>query len=288
MIDILRIEWNLGNSCNLKCSYCSKELNDGTNAFPNLEVLCPAFDHLLDQTRAFSSVEIEITGGEPTESLALKQIIENTCDPRIKFKLISNGSADITWWKSIKHKLFGLQLTYHQIANLYHFSDIVQELKDIRPRVLIALTPETWETQKQVYNLFRTSGHDVHMQLLYSNFTKGNSEYLKYSKEQWDEYYRSEGIDPTATQEVVQTIEFKRINHLNNYFGHLCWAGVNQIVIDNFGDAWRGWCKANEPMGNIYKKTLELDRQPRVCPRSQCKNGFDLQARKSENSWGIA
>ena len=41
-------------------------------------------------------------------------------------------------------------------------------------------------------------------------------------------------------------------------------------------------------MGNIFAQTVSLDIGPRACPKPQCKNGFDLQARKSEGSWGLA
>lgn len=288
MNDLLRIEWNLGNSCNLKCSYCSQDLNNGTNPFPNYEVLRPAFDHIVDQTRAFSSVQIEITGGEPTDSPALKLILAEKIPAHIRLKLISNGMANLNWWTEVKNKLSAVQLSYHATTDFDHFFSVVKELNSIETRIMIVITPETWSKQKLAYDILKTFNFDVHLQLLYSNFTKGNNEYLKYSTEQWNEYYCSEGINPSVKKDVVQTIEFKRQHRLNDFFGHLCWAGVNQIVIDNFGDVWRGWCKANEPMGNIYKKTMLLDRQPRVCPRNQCKNGFDLQARKSDNSWGFA
>jgi hypothetical protein len=131
-------------------------------------------------------------------------------------------------------------------------------------------------------------GYDVHLQLLYSNFTRGNNQYLKYSNEQWAEYYSTQGVDIHNQQQVETTIEFKRVNHLNNYYGHLCWAGYNQIVIDNFGDVYRGWCKSNNSLGNVYRHDVVLDKQPYPCPKTQCKNGFDLQAHKSKGSWGIA
>lgn len=284
----IRFEWNLGNSCSQDCLYCHRELKDGRNPFPTYDLLFPAFAHLIEQTRDFLSVQIEITGGEPSESSALRTVIENNNDDRIKFKLISNGYAEQGWWRSIKTNLYGVQLTYHQSCDLDHFYNVVQELNTLRPRIMIAVAPEHWDKQKQIFDLFKSLGHDVNLQMLYSNFTRGNNEYLKYSQEQWNEYYISKGIDPNEKQQVVQTIEFKRVHSLNNYYGHLCWAGVDQLVIDNFGDVWRGWCQSDGSMGNIYKQTMQLDRQPRVCPRLQCRNGFDLQARKSENSWGIA
>lgn len=289
MTDTLQIEWSLGNSCNLACSYCSWELNDGTNSFPDLEKLSPAFDHLVEQSRAFSNVRIDVNGGEPTLSLALQNIILSNKDSRIKFKLISNGQSSIEQWTHLAPKLYALTLTFHTSEDLNHFSSVVNTVKTcLEPTVYVATTPDNWTTAMVAYKTLKTQGANVQLQFLYENFTKGNSRYLAYSKEQWDEYYTEQGIDIYSKPQVESTIEFKRSNFLNNYFGHLCWAGVTQVVIDNFGDVWRGWCKSHAPMGNVFEQTVVLDQLPRACPKSQCKNGFDLQARKSNNSWGMA
>ncbi len=284
----LTIDWNLGNSCDLKCSYCSPVLHDGTNPFPNIDKFVPAFDHLINQTRDFSRVDLEFSGGEPTSSDAIKHVILQNTDSRIKFKLISNGQAPINWWEEVVDHLYDLTLTYHAGTSFDHFLILINIVQHLKPKVYIAITPQSWTIQKTVYDTLKKLGHDVHLQLLYSNFTKGNNEYLKYSDEQWNDYFKEIGIDPTVSKQVESTIEFKRVNKLNNFYGHLCWAGVNQFIIDNFGDAWRGWCKSNKCLGNVFDKTLVLDQRPQVCPKIQCRNGFDLQARKSEGSWGMS
>jgi sulfatase maturation enzyme AslB (radical SAM superfamily) len=287
--DTLQIEWSLGNSCNLKCSYCSWELNDGTNPFPDIDKLSLAFAHIVEQSQAFSNVKIDINGGEPTLSLALQHVIFSNQDPRIKFRLMSNGQASVAQWTQMSPNLYDLTLTYHSTEDLNHFSRVIDAVrKHVEPTVCIAFTPDNWINQRQVYNILKEQGVKVQMQLLYNNFTKGNNAYLAYSNEQWNEYYTEQGIDIYNTQQVASTIEFKRVNLLNNYFGHLCWAGVTQIVIDNFGNVWRGWCKSNKSMGNIFLQTLILNATPTACTKTQCKNGFDLQARKSEGTWGIA
>ena len=289
MTDTLQIEWSLGNSCNLDCSYCSWELKAGNNLFPDHDKLSLAFAHLVDQSQAFSNVRIDVNGGEPTLSLALQYVILSNKDPRIKFKLISNGQASIEQWTHMAPNLYDLSLTYHATEDFDHFLNVVNAVnKHINSTVYVAVTPENWTKQHECYNILKHKNINVQLQFLYDNFTKGNNKYLNYSKEQWDEYYTEQGIDIYNKQQVEATIEFKRVNHLNNYFGHLCWAGVTQIVIDNFGDVWRGWCKSHAPMGNIFAQTVSLDTGPRACPKPQCKNGFDLQARKSEGSWGMA
>jgi organic radical activating enzyme len=285
--ETITIDWNFGNECDLKCSYCNKELHDGANPFPILDKFDPAFAHLVEQTRAFSRVNLEFSGGEPTQSQSLQNIILANQDNRIKFKINSNAQAPADWWQAIAHKLYSTTLTYHQSTDFEHFLRVANSINEfIRPKIYIPLTPETWDLS--CYRHLKELGYDAHLQLLYSNFTRGNDQYLKYTDAQWDEYYTSQGINIRNPVQVEKTVEFKRINHLNNYYGHMCWAGVSQIIIDNFGYVYRGWCKSDGHMGNIFDHSFVIDSRPRPCPKTQCKNGFDLQARKSEGSWGIA
>lgn len=281
------IDWNFGNTCDLKCNYCNKELYDGANPFPTLDNFGPAFDHLINQTQGFSHVQLEFSGGEPSQSEAMRRVILSNADERVKFKINSNAQAPVEWWSNIAHKLYESTLTYHSSTEFEHFLRVVYAVSNyIRPKIQIPLTPDTWDLTN--YRTLKSLGCDVHLQLLYSNFTRGNNEYLKYTDQQWEEYYKEQGIDIKNIVQVEKTVEFKRVNNLNNFYGHLCWAGYNQIIIDNFGYVYRGWCKSGNDLGNVFKGTVELLKQPGVCPKQQCRNGFDLSARKSENSWGFA
>lgn len=289
--DLITIDWSLGNACNLNCTYCHPELKDGANPFPPIDKLRPAFNHLIDQCRAFSRIKIEFNGGEITSSDAVKQLILENKDTNIQFKLHSNGTALLSWWDAVSPCLDDLTITYHTGTNYVfeHYRELAILLKDrLSLRINVAATPENWQYSFAAYQELKSIHSNTHLQMLYSNFTRGNDQYLKYSEAQWQAYYAEQKVDFYNPVEVEQTIEFKRINHLNNYYGHLCWAGYNQIIVDNFGDVYRGWCKSSPGLGNIYKQNVALLPNPEVCPKALCKNGFDLQAKKSENSWGLA
>jgi len=285
----LIIQWNLGNNCNLDCSYCHTDLKDGSNPFPDIDKLRPAFVHLVEQARAFSLIKLEIPGGEPTESKALKELMLENTSPAIHFKLYSNAQAEISWWKSVAPNLYELELTYHATTDLNHFLQVINVVDDsTQLTVLVPHTPANWGTANLAYNIIKEKIDNVKIQLLFKDHTRGNSQYLDYTEEQWAIYFTSIGVDSTNSEEVADTNEYKKIHFLNNFYGHMCWAGANQIIIDNFGYVYRGWCKSNGHMGNIFDQSFVIDVKPRPCPKSQCKNGFDLQAHKSKGSWGIA
>ena len=287
MHERITVDWNLGNSCNLSCSYCHWELNNGENPYPAIEKLSLAFDHLIDQCRAFSQIQIEFTGGEPTSSESVCDIILKHSN-NIEFKLVSNGTADYKWWANIKHCLAEVTLTYHTTTDLSHFINVVNLLKDKKLTVFVAIPADRWDVGRYAYKTIQELHSNTYIQLLYKNFIRGNNVYDDYTHDQWKEYYQEQGIDISNNEAVRQTIEFKRVNKLNNYYGHMCWAGYTQIVVDNFGDVWRGWCKSDLCLGNVFQNTVNLTQKPKPCPRQQCRNGFDLRVYKSKGSWGIA
>lgn len=282
----LRVQWNFGNTCNLDCNYCHPDLNSNSWPFPDLDKLLPAFDRLHHICQRIDEVEISILGGEPTYSHALRYIIENYCKDNFKFRLSSNGYAAHGWWQNIKEKLNWVSLTYHLSQDLYVFIDKADVVKD-RSDILIAIEPQHWDFGIKAYQELKKINHLTQLQFLYKNFTRGNSIFLDYSKEQWDYYYKEQGIDTAQPRQVEKTIEFKRQNNLNDYYGHMCWAGVDQIIINHYGDVYRGWCFTGH-LGNIYNDGFELLDYARPCPKFQCTNGFDLQARKSQGTWGMA
>lgn len=280
----LKIQWSLANQCNRQCSYCHPELYKGDNPFPSLEKLSKAFTNLDNLSVNYNTITLEITGGEPTYSQNLQLMMARNSNSRLRYQLISNGYADTSWWDSVKSKLDLVQLTYHHDADFDHFFNVVKVLEEIRPTVLIPITPDNWNKQVRVYETLKPFDLDLQLQFLYSNFTRGNNQYLNYDQSQWDYYYASKGI--VHQEEVVKTVEFRRQHNLNNFYGHLCWAGSEQIVINQLGDVYRGWCFGFK-FGNIYLDKIKLQ-GPRPCPKTQCTNGFDLKARKSEGTWGMA
>lgn len=288
MSNVLRIQWNIGNYCNYSCNYCHKDLKDGSIPFPDFDKLETGLHSLLDQASFFEVIRIELLGGEVTTSQAVKQMMQMETRPTLQFRIYSNGSASIEWWKEMRNKLYEIDLTYHPNSDLDHFYNVVKSLNDISGEninVIIAAPPDRWEHAIVAYE--KLISFNPSLQMLYRNFTRGNNQYLDYSQNQWMQYFSFSGINPNNTSEMVETNEYRKINLLNNFYGHLCNAGYDQIVINQQGDVYRGWCYSNSTLGNIFTGTFKLDQKPRPCPKNQCNNGFDQKAHKSSKSWGL-
>lgn len=282
------IQWNIGNTCNFNCEYCPSSLKDGQAKFPTVDQFISAIENIQQQTANFDTVEIELTGGEPTLSEAVQKCLASPVD-KIKFRFHSNGTAYVAWWQQALPNFSEITLSLHAQADFDHFVNVANVLHNqCNLKLLIAMNVDDFDDQQSKYNILKDRFSKVQPQMLYSNFTKGNSQYLDYTDQQWRWYFSETGVNPNNSFDISNTIEFKRLNNQNTYKGNLCWAGHSQLIIDSYGWAFRGWCKADTALGNVYDSTLVLDRQPRVCPKLLCTNGFDLGAKKSQSSWGFS
>ena len=86
----VNIQWNIGNTCNFNCEYCPSSLKDGQAKFPTVDQFISAIENIQQQTVNFDTVEIELTGGEPTLSEAVQKCLSSPVD-KIKFRFQRYG-----------------------------------------------------------------------------------------------------------------------------------------------------------------------------------------------------
>jgi len=290
-VNPLKIQWQIGNQCNFRCNYCHGDYHDGSNPMLDHEQVLKAFDNLKESITSHETVQLEFLGGEPTISQPVREIITSCADQRFKFDLTTNASADLTWWRNADPRLNVVTLAWHGSGNTSHFLEVVNLLSSTRSiaSLPIVINAEPWALKwaraVETYSLLKHQGLNVKLKLLFANHNKGNDRYLNYTKDQFDYWAKENNIEiPEQEQKPIEWVE----NQLyTDYKGHLCWAGVDQIVIDYFGYVYRGWCRVGSSYGNIFDKPFKLDSNPKVCTRVLCKNGFDQQAKKSEKGWGL-
>lgn len=279
------INWSIGNTCNFNCEYCPDILKSGSISLPDTNKFADAFKLVFEK---FDHLEIQISGGEPTIFPGIVAALEKiTPHPNKKIRIESNGSQSLSWWETNKLFFQSVDLSYHQgPMSLEHIISVAKILQSAGAAVNIRVptTDVNWENSIKALNTVKANDIEASLQLLYTNFTKGNNQYYPYTDRQMHWYYDSKGINNT---DVPQTVEFRRQNNLNNYLGHLCWAGIDQLVIDKFGYVFRGWCEQGGYLGCIFEDDVQWPEKPIVCRRNQCSNGFDLLAKKSNNSWNL-
>lgn len=292
IVNKLAIQWQIGNECNFKCDYCHVDYHSGSNPFLSYEQFQKGFSNLNTSVEKYDLIEIEFQGGEPTISPAIRDKIADSTDPRYKYILTTNASADLAWWQRAVANLSHVVLAYHPQCDIDHFNQVVEIVKQSKVRFSVVVNAHNdrskWDTAIDTYDYYASKYQPVQFKTLFADHGKGNNKFLAYNADQWAFYLEVNNIKAPKDEPVEDQIQWVEERLYNNYKGHLCWAGINQIVIDYFGYAYRGWCHSNGGFGNIFETPIELDVQPKVCPKIVCKNGFDLLAKKSEKSWGMS
>lgn len=250
-----------------------------------------ALSNIRDSVLDCDAVYLEMLGGEPTISRAVRSAITHPIDPKFKFVLTSNGSADIEWWTNAAPNLDTVILAWHSTCDTEHFKQVAALLstyEHLRLHITINALPNSteWETATALYEQFKADNYKSEFKIMFANHNKGNDQFLEYKPVQMVFYAKENGYSVPSDPAKYNLPDF--ISQLyTDYKSHLCWAGVDQVVINYFGYVYRGWCMVGNGYGNVFDAPVTLDSSPKICNRTLCKNGFDQQAKKSEKSWGL-
>lgn len=292
LVKKLAVQWQIGNQCNFRCDYCHHDYHSGSNPFLDYEQFQKGFFNLERSVTDYEQVTIEFQGGEPTISPAIRNKVADPGVTRYKYILQTNASADLEWWHLAVKNLSEVSLAYHPQVDTEHFKQVVEIVRANCPKWGISVNAhpdhDRWEKAVSIYEFYKNQNVYVTFRALFADHNRGNQQFLEYTPEQWAYYTRANHIEvPVEITEIPAQIHWVESHLYNNYKGHLCWAGVEQIVVDYFGYVYRSWCHAHGALGNIFEKSVTLDTSPKVCPKGLCKNKFDQQAKKSEKSWGM-
>lgn len=67
----------------------------------------------------------------------------------------------------------------------------------------------------------------------------------------------------------------------NDFRGWECWAGIQNITIDNQGVVWRAICRVGKPLGNIYDG-FDMPTDTITCTKARCTCAADIQLSKAK------
>ena len=130
--NVIRIQWNMGNSCNYSCEYCPPMLHNGTKPWLNKEQYINAISRLSTHYNALDKqTEYELIGGEVTVIPGFKDIVKCINEHNSTSIVYTNASRTVNWWSKAKHYMDSVVLTYHPLTqDKQHFLNVINEIKD--------------------------------------------------------------------------------------------------------------------------------------------------------------
>ena len=130
--DIIRIQWNMGNSCNYSCDYCPPILHNGSKPWLSKQQYIDAITRLSSHYNALDKqTEYELIGGEVTVIPGFEDIIRTIREGGSRSLVFTNGGRTVNWWSKAKYYLDSIVYTYHPLSqDKEHFKAVLNEIKD--------------------------------------------------------------------------------------------------------------------------------------------------------------
>jgi sulfatase maturation enzyme AslB (radical SAM superfamily) len=295
--DVFIVNWMLGNTCNYSCSYCPSYLHDGSHAWINIEQAIDFCKKLILHYHS-KKIVMEFTGGEVTMWKDFLTLCRFLHEENVRISVISNGSRTERWWKEALPYLDRVNLSFHpQSADSLHFISIVELLhQSVHTHVNIMMLPSHFDSCHQLaQEISDTFSVSVSMQPLLYNL-KG--QIYPYSTAQLDilnktvlspsvpsllqaDHYRGEMVKAyTDGKRESYPCHHYISSFENNWRGWSCMAGMEQLVIAQDGNVYRGWCMNGGIIGNIADRQIRFPIHAVYCSSSSCSCNFDILCTK--------
>ena len=281
------VSWTLSNKCNYRCEYCPDILHDGSTGQPKWETV----KHFVENLKVDKDVCFRMSGGEPTYWKHFYDMAKLVKSCGHNFTYVTNASQSVEYFKSINEYTDGVFLSYHSAyADAQHFIDVCQVL-DCPKVVAVMLLPEHFD---EMYNIAERIHNETDAMVEPKIIVdKVNDEYptnkvYEYSQEQKEKIKQwpftrmlnYKGIHRGALMYDEQYIDANKLilEGKNKFSGWKCWAGMDGINIDMWGNMYRADCQFGGAIGNLER--YKLPTNPIVCQKMICSCLSDIYIRK--------
>jgi organic radical activating enzyme len=158
---LLFVNWNLGNHCTYKCSYCAKECHDGSFPWPTLEEAVKTvntIDRTFKTLHKKKTLFFELLGGEVTLWKDFEKLIHAIHQTKNKVMLVTNGVRTLDWWKQHAKYFHHVTLSYHpEFADPKHLTDVSNILtkQGVSVCILLLMYSKKWDECVSAHSYFK-------------------------------------------------------------------------------------------------------------------------------------
>lgn len=285
--DLFYVDWWLHNHNSHKASYEHDLLHCGNIDLPYLSD-CKRF---IDQVTLFAArqnkkVHISFTGGEVTEWIDFVELLEYAKNQGCVTRFTTNASADILILNRAFRAADSANIEVHpEYASVAHILIVLRLIADLpcSVSVNINMLPQRWQEMEDLYNKInaRYSNVSVIKKMLFDD-PIFNTTPKDYTQEQVVSLKTQTGDIKIEYSDHTEYTNFQSLvlEKRNIFKGYLCYAGIEQVIVDAWGRAHRGHCRKNGFMGTLKDSELFWYTDPFICKVDACVNQFDIQATK--------
>ena len=284
---VVLVDWMLGNACSYACSYCPKELHDGSIKWQDENHILALYDRLTDhyQRDQGRTVWLQFTGGEPTMHPRFVPIIEAAAARGFRVSLISNASRTLRFWSRIRPHLDAAILTYHsEFATREPFIAILRLLSERMPvHVNVTMPPDRFDAVFADADAIAAAVPTITIALkpLRVGFRSQLYPYTDSQRALLDTRLTRQGHPGAETPRGILRLTGQDgrtcnvhvhdliLSDTNRWKGWLCHAGLESLRIKGDGRITRAVCSVGGEIGHLGRD-IRFPDTPVVCDRDTC------------------
>jgi len=286
--DWIYVDWWLLNHCSWTCSYCHEIIRNGSIDKVSISDCLQFVDSVSDfAARQGKRVSFHFTGGEVTEWVEFKTLVDHAKKRNAYIRFRSNAGVDIHTWNYILERTDSVVMELHPEHTL--ISKFVLALdRAVNQGLTVLITAHMiehrWEEIEKTCNMISLKYPTVSItkKMLFTDPVQNTTpesyvdEHVEQLKNQTgDLEWTDENNQSSFTD--YQTLVFEKKNNFKDW---QCRIGLEQIVVDAWGKIYRGHCRMGGPIGNLTNEDVRWSKDPIVCKSDLCRNSFDIQATK--------
>ena len=151
--DYLSIQYAFTNVCNFKCSYCWPESHSGTSRWPDYDIICKNFDHLINVYKTHfnkKTIRFHMLGGEPTLWPKLGEFAKFIYDKHgCRMTMSTNGSRTVRWWDEYAEYFNDIQVSIHHeecdVEKVKKVLDVIYNKGTVMTAASVLMDPHAWD-----------------------------------------------------------------------------------------------------------------------------------------------
>jgi organic radical activating enzyme len=198
--EYLSIQYAFTNVCNYKCNYCWPDSHSGTSRWPDFDIICKNFDHLISVYKTHFNkkvIRFHILGGEPTLWPKLGEFAKFIYEKHgCRMTMSTNGSRTLRWWNEYAEYFNDIQVSvHHEYCDTNHIKkvlDCIYSKGSVMTAAQVLMDPLAWDKCVGIIDelsshpvpwmiktktLVESDGDDV--SLLNKNYTQEHQDYLR-------------------------------------------------------------------------------------------------------------
>jgi organic radical activating enzyme len=285
------VDWNLGNKCNYRCSYCPTDLHSGSTGWPDLSVLEAVSNLLVCHYRDLGRcVYFQFSGGEPSYYEFFRELAQLLVATGSTVGVITNASRSPFWWKETASSLEYVCATYHvEFAEYGHFTEVIETLLEggVSTHINVPMYPKHFEKCLQVGKDLSDRFPEVTLTLK-SLLVDFGSDLYDYSPSQLEILrcgIRRKAVSTSTDRRArgpmkliysdgsteIQSASQMLAHGQTRWSGWKCNAGIDLISINRNGRIHRSTCREGGLLGSIFDlNSITLPSAPVICGKDAC------------------